>query len=200
MSVKLCCVLALASTLFGCGKPVAPANSANESTSEDRRSPVGVARLDSEQIAQGYDPDARAELLRAGGGPFFIDPSDSVIEVRVFKPHEHRTYTLEEKDGYHVNLFMYVDAPQDLIDKVGHTEYGAPKVGLVKSINDKFGNEQIGIHRVSPILTGNSPWEIAVENLTDQPLLFQIVRSEVEMTEEVKAMHREMKANRQRRQ
>lgn len=195
-------VLTLGYTLLGCSKPVTPvtpATATNAWTSEGRSSfsAPDLAGSVSDPDAPGYDPQARAESLRTIGGPFFIEPGDTVVEVRVFKPHEQRTYTLEDKEDHHEVLFMYVDAPPDLIDRVGKNEYGAPKVGRIKD-NGKFKNEKMGNRRVSTVTTGDPPWELTVENLTDEPLLFQIVKTESEMSEEQKAAVREMKANRQR--
>ncbi|MEM1228212.1 MAG: hypothetical protein AAGJ40_21185 [Planctomycetota bacterium] len=182
--------------LLGCG-------TSPEEKSRDLASRTGDIEdesfaVTSDPASPNFDIDARADLLRANSGPFFLEPNDAVVDLRVFKPNERRKYELEDIDNRKVNMFLYVDAPQDLIDRVCNCESGTPNIGLIEVTNDKFDKKGIGVYRVQPWLTGHPPWEIAVENLTDQPLLFQIVRFEGAMSEEGKAVQGEVNASRER--
>ena len=184
----------LAATIVGCGKSDDPSASPEQtagSAGSAADSSLDVSDPPADPNAAGYDAEARAEALRRDVGFFFIEENDTLLDLRVFEPHERRVYTVEGIEDHIQNVFMYVDSPPDLNNKVGY-ENGGVKVASIECLQDEFHNKAIGNYRVSPTLSGDPPWEVAVENLTDERLLFQIVQFARGMTEAEKAQQAEM--------
>ena len=143
------------------------------------------------------DSPERIEELKLGLGPFFLigDETEREREIVTFAPGEIKTYSQTEETGYSTNILFRAGLTAEEIPAFAMTENGQPRVLRATNIDDEFDNEEIGTSISAPPMAAES-WEFEVENLTDQPLLVQVVDYRREMTDSEKAMQEEVRGRR----